>query len=230
MNFFDTYKARLLADGSSVADTFSNSTKHLINETFADSPTYSVITIEDRDVEVRVTDSNEIDEKQLLFRPDSTIHVGAYATIGENKWLILDFDSDRITPKSKIKKADRHLKWLDSKGNLIQEPCAIESVLYEDMRDGKFFFTPQGNLQVYTQYNSNTMNIIAEQRFIFGSSAYRASGIDDFSKVMDGKGYLILNLEKTEKLPKDNFIDNIADNSNVIRSESDTVSGGGDWL
>jgi hypothetical protein len=234
MSYFDTYKSRVKSDGNTPSDSFSNATKHLINESFMDSPTYSKIDIGGIDYDVRITDEEKIDEKKLLFRPDTSVEVGLYANISGNKWLILNFDSDRITPKSIIKKADRIIKWKDSNGILHQEPCVLESVFYEENRDGDYFYTPKGNIRIYTQYNESTKKILDQMRFVFGNNVYLVGTIDNFSYVYDDKGYIILYLEKTAKLPKDDFNLGIADNYEVYANNTDNSTGGGngggDWL
>lgn len=232
MSFSDAYRKRVSIDGSNHSDSFSNSTKILINDSFEDSPTFSRILIGDKEYDVRITDERKIDEKKLLFRPDTLdIQVGHYAVINDNKWLLLNFDPDRITPKSIIKKADRFLKWKDNNGNMIEEPCVVESVLYEEMRDGMYFFSPKGNLRIFLQYNQTTKHILNQMRFLFGTDAYSVGGIDNFSNVYNDKGYMIINLEKSKILPKDDFVTGIADNYEVYANNNPQGNNsGGGWL
>lgn len=232
MSLLDAYRKRVSIDGSSHSEAFSNSTRTLINDSFEDSPTFSKIMIGKDQYDVRITDERKIDEKKLLFRPDTdTIQIGEYAIISDNKWLLLNFDPDRITPKSIIKKADRTLRWKDNLGNILEEPCVIESVLYEEMRDGIYFYSPKGNLKIFTQYNQNTKKILNQMRFLFGTDAYSIGGIDNFSNVYDDKGYLVINLEKSKILPKDDFTTGIADNYEVYANNNPQGSNtGGGWL
>lgn len=229
MDYFEIYKARLHVDGGTQTDSFTNASKQLIHDSFADSPSFMTIDIASIKYDARLVEGEKDNEKKLLYRPDTQINIGEYVTIGFDMWLTMDFENSKITPKSTIKIADRVLRWKDGK-NVIEEPCVLQTVQYEEMRDGKYFYTPKGNILIHTQYNANTIKLIDNQRFIFGSNVYKIGGIDDFTNVKDGKGYLSINLEKTDKLQGDNFVIGVADNSLVIKEDDPIVDSGGDWL
>lgn len=234
MDYFDLYKARVTNNGNSIAEAFTKSSKDLINHTFADSPTYANIDIGGNMYDVRITNEDKNDEKTLLLRPDVVIPLGLHAIINDEVWLVLEYDKNVTTPTCLIKKADRILKWQNTYGDVFTENCVIESVLYEEQRDGKYFFTPKGNMRVYVQLNEKTKNLYAEQRFIFGSSAYKIGGLDDFAHVYDGNGYISINLEKTVKNINDDFIEGIAWNDETLIPDVDDPendgNGGGGWL
>lgn len=234
MNYFDIYKKRVTSNGSTIAESYTNSSKDLINHTFEDSPTYAHIDIGGDMYDVRITNEDKDDEKTLLFRPDVEIPLGLYATINNDKWLILEYDKNVTTPTSLIKKANRTLKWSNTYGDIFSEPCVIESVLYEEQRDGKYFFSPKGNMRVYTQLNEFTKTLYTEQRFIFGSSIYKIGGLDNFTYVFNNVGYITLNLEKTVKNVHDDFELGIAWNDVTLIPDADNSeqggNGGGGWL
>lgn len=230
MSYFDTYKKKLGISGNTQSEAYVKSTHQLINDSFADSPTYKKIYIGSNIYDVRIVEGEKKDEKKLLFRPDTIVTKGEYAVVDTDRWLLLSFDNNSITPKSVIKIADRTLKWKDANGIVIEEPCVLESTQYEEMRDGVYFFTPKGNIIVHTQLNNRTESLIENQRFIFGSSVFKIGGIDDFANVYLDKGYLTIYLEKTEKLQGDNFVTGVADNSSIIISTTAPTNGGGDWL
>jgi hypothetical protein len=133
-----------------------------------------------------------------------------------------------MIPKSEIKKSDNILKWKDFNNTEFAIPCSVESVFYEEMRDGQYFYTPRGNVQVLVQLNNETKTIFVGQRFLFGSSAYEVGGVDDLTNVENDKGFLTFFLERTEKLTDDDFINGIASNS--YNTDDDGSNDGGGWL
>lgn len=228
MSYFEKYKKRVRSYGNSTSESFEIATKEIVNNSFEDSPTYREVTIGNETFGIRLVNEDKIDEKSILFRPNTdNVSIGSYVKIGDIDWLIVEFDKDRMTPKSLIKKADKTIRWKKEDGSIVEEPCVLESVFYEEVRDGKYFFSPKGNIRIYTQFNDNTSKIISEYRFIFGSSVYKVGGVDDFSNIENGVGFLVINLEKTEKSTADDFVNGVADNSSTITQES---GNGGGWL
>lgn len=235
MTYFEHYKKRVIADGNNLAESYTNSSKELVNYSFADSPTFAVIDIGGDMYDVRITSGKTSNDKRLLLRPDVKVDIGTYATIDNEKWLVMDYSKNVTTPVASVSKAEEVLSWMDTDGTtVLKENCVLQSALYEDQRDGKYFYTPKGNVNVYVALNDTTKKIYVEQRFIFGNSVFKVSDIDDYQHVENNVGYLFLHLEKTEKHAKDNFVDKIAYNDSRsvadVLDKDDDGNGGGGWL
>jgi hypothetical protein len=76
MGYLDAYRARLSSEGATLKDVYENTTKDLINDSFADAPNYSRIPIGTDEYDVRIVSTDKPHEKKLLLRPDTEVDIG----------------------------------------------------------------------------------------------------------------------------------------------------------
>lgn len=233
-DYLDKYKRRMEANGSTQAKSYHNSTVHMINNSFTDSPTYKELDIgydiaSYETTGVRVLSETNSDERKLLFRPNVVKIKGEKVVFDGNDWMIIDFSHNDTTPKALIKRLDYSLKWKDEWGAIREEKCYLRSFTLETLKESEYFASNENNAKIMIQYNSRTKDIKINQRFVLGSNVYKVIGIDDFSNISNSKGFITMSLEMTEKSDKDNIANSVADNSHLVDMNDDT-SGGGDWL
>ena len=229
------YKNRLGAFGSKESDSFKNVTKNFINNTFSNSPSYTTAIFDDAGldnqsnpipIDVRLISEKESDIKKLLFKPQVTKKPGNIAQIGSDYWILLDFDVrlNDIYPEAIVGKSNEILKWidkdLDGNNNQVTRTYRCFVTTRRELRDfdieeKRYINLPNGQINVFVQYNANTSELIEGQRFILGSKVYKIIGIDDITKVIGSVGLLQFLMEIDIIRAEDNFSTQIAYNGVV---------------
>ncbi|WP_406590355.1 hypothetical protein [Bacillus atrophaeus] len=103
MSYFETYKKRLLAYGSTPDEVIINNTKDTINKSFDFSLFSEKIPIDGILTDVIINQGKTSDDKTLLFRPDYESHRGAIAEINKSFFLFTEFDTNKLYPVAKTK-------------------------------------------------------------------------------------------------------------------------------
>jgi hypothetical protein len=227
MNYFDKYSRRVSAYGGNESETFVELTKNLINQDFADAPSYRVAIMNNEEIEVRFLDGKDSQNKFLLFRPDFSCYRGDIIAVDGENWLIWDFQNETITPKASARLCNMILKW---ENNTI--PCVVTTSVFGIDESKQNYIAPTGQINAYVQYNEMTKVVEEDYRFIFGNKVYKVIGVDDIEYVRNGKGYMNIILEITTKNDKDDFNNGVADNSQFYQdtqSNDTTINNWGRW-
>lgn len=229
MTYLDDYKKRLEANGSTVGESFANYTKDLINKTFADSPFYQVVPINNVNTGVRVLSTKFSHVKNLLFKPEVVLNKGSYVGLDGATWLMIDFSNDGIYSKSVVQRCNDVLKWKNSSGTIKEYKCvatdsAISNTSFDLENQQQVSVTlPIGELNVFVQLNNDTSTITEKQRFIIGNRPYKVVGINNVNDVFNGVGMLKISMKLDTIATGDDFTNDIAVNTSI----SSAPSGGG---
>lgn len=116
------------------------------------------------------------------------------------------------------------LNWLDQWGNVITEPCVLDS--YETM-DADNMTNPsipvtlkKGDKKVFVQNNINTMSINDNARFIIGGQAWRVFGVDRTQRQetlnKDSVYTMQFNISKDEPVATDDMENEIANGKSIV--------------
>jgi hypothetical protein len=231
ISYIDDYKARINRTGGNIAGSLQLNVTNFINNSFKDSPFYMSIPIDGTMTDVRIVsdDDKDPDKKTLLFRPQTVKNRGSIAVIDGYNWMIMDFFDNPMFPKASIYRCNEVLKWKDKSGNIHQYPCIVKILSDReiDLKSDKMFEMPYNKFVVNVQYNQDSINIILAQRFIFKQSTYKVVGKDDSTKVINGNGYISFVLEQTPSNPKDDFVNQIADNTSIYNGGNPTSNNQG---
>lgn len=216
MTYFDNYKKRLGSSGNTESDAIKNASADFINNSFADSPTYKIVKIEDVDTEARVITGKDSSNMNLLLKPYKSIAIGSNVVIDGNNWIALDVIEKILYPKALIRRCNESLKWLDESESLIEVPCSVTTLKYNATNDAIYSLeVADGNIFIYAQWNDNTRKIKHSQRFVIGSQVYEIVGIDDLRLVIDNIGVVEFSARLSNKVANDNLTDGLADNSTL---------------
>ncbi|WJJ55270.1 hypothetical protein QB910_000026 [Dabrowskivirus KKP3916] len=232
MGDFDLYRARMNVDGSDMSSSYLNETSNFLNQTFADSPSFTQIQVEGVVTDARIIRNPENPHaKRVLFRPNTVVYEGQYVTYNNDTWLIQHFQPHPVFPKGDILQCNESLRWIDAAGVSHIVPCVFISLhrmvtVTQDTQMETFKF----QMRVLVKYTDETQSIQVSQRFILGNQAYIVAGIDSVSEIYDGHGTLDISIETTDWLSSDDKVNGIADNSRLWTQNTGVQNGGGSSL
>lgn len=243
MSYFDDYKSRLRRNGNNVGEVYKSNTVAFINATFHASPTFRVLGVKSTQfptitqIDARVIKVDRLGIiREVNFRPNQSLDIGAYVTFDGDTWIIFDKYGDSGSGvKVLVQQCNNTLKWKDKNGNVIEIDCvASASYLGSKSKQGKNNIDwnklevnlPLGQLFVFVEANPFTKQVKLNQRFILGNNVYQVVGIDDVTSVnKNGFGIIQLTVEITTRQDADDFTNRIAYNQYKV----DGGTGGGFW-
>lgn len=209
-----TYTYKFIPAGdpiqTSPKETFTTGFQQMLDDKFYEAQDWYTITEETshasgvyQNVDVRIngvinpttTDNVEDDFKKLLFKDiDHSVDLGRLYQFSNNYWITINVDKiNTLAQTVVIKRCNNTLRWIDElTGAYYQVPCSLGYLINEN-RDyataGSAVVTPSGLLQCIVQYNSKTIKIRPNQRFLFGSdgqwTAFKVEGggINNFNNL-----------------------------------------------
>jgi hypothetical protein len=152
------------------------------------------------------------DMLKILDEVDS-FKVGSIVEFQNKNWIVLATDANNpIYLLGIMRCCSADLKW----DNFVH-PCIVATKNLT-VNYSQYVLLPEGTINVTAQLNDETKTIKLNQRFIFGSSAFYVTGIDDFTI----PELLQLTLKVTLIDDNDNLVEDIANNSPPNK--------GGKWL
>ncbi len=215
-------------------DIFSDSTSYReVYKNYDYTTTYGVRIVEDTSAYRK-----EVVGKKLLMPPDGGISPGDYIHIKDESdtWLVTGYDDLYGERKTAFiqKCGSSKIKWYDANNKLQEWDCMVG---VPNSRGGgfvtdRYMVTSTGYLPIVVQSNLHTRKITKNQRFIFGTSVYAVTFIDDFS---GSKGNNLIKFELTfdDVMDEDDFDAGIAYNSwankeysiNILNNDIDGIVG-----
>lgn len=162
------------------------------------------------------------DYRVFIFKDfDHAKGLGYRYQFNNNIWLCTNSDLYKyVTASTTVRRCNNVLKFRDSYGAIKTEPCIIDyeysgtSPLYDNAIN-----IPSGNLVVVAQYNQNTKDIKINDRFLFGTQAYKVKSIKDFQRnaTFDNNTTPLVyyTLYKDSESVYDDFVNGIASSSVV---------------
>lgn len=97
-------------------------------------------------------------------------------------WITTNTDNYHYNTQSAIvRRCNNTLNFIDSNGNVVNEPCIIGySLKYANIYYNTLIEVPQGTIVVTAQNNANTSWIKINDRFIFGTQVFKVKTIKDY--------------------------------------------------
>ena len=216
MGKYDFWRNRSNAYGNSIAESMKNNTIDAINNTFADSPFYKELMINNILTPCRVESTDKSFKKKLLFLSNNINEIGNLLTLDNDTWMIIDYQNNGVMPVGLIHKCNHLLKWKDTDDNLQQHYCIItnETKIVDGTKEDKFIILPFGKFNIILPINIHVNNIMRDNRFIFNNSAWKIVFIDKKSS----DGLILITVEEDEIKSTDDMVSEIADNNQYVYS------------
>lgn len=219
MSYFDDFKTLSTMYGDNSSEQRLSAMQFAFDQYFEQSPNKVTATI-DATSEVVIIQhmkygENFNDEKLLIALNDTVCKIGSKIVWGGDDWIVINYENRAITTHKafKIGKVNNYLKWVNSAGITITEPCIVmESGLgFQD--SARQVSETDSRRKVVVQYNSNTAQIKENYRFVLGKTqVYAITDIDDFTNEDE---LITFRMEKTQSMDADDFVNKIAYNGDI---------------
>lgn len=210
MTYFDKYRARLTAEGSSEQEAYIKVSTDVITSSFKNSPHYTQVTVDGTTLDAIKQLDKDSKVKSLVFLPATTVSIGSTVTIGSETWLIMDFDANPLYPKAKINRCNQSVKWT-SGGSTLEYPCVMTAEILDDDRDAKMVL-PKSEFMIYVGYNGDTVALKENVRLVMGSRAYEVIAYDNITHVINNSGVLSLRVRADLTRDTDDLDEQVAEN------------------
>ena len=181
------YNARQTAYLEQTKDYEISSMKEQIKYEFKSNPSYFQIVYNNVNRDVHIVDNNKsftkkVGEKKLLGYPNDAYAQGDYLTLLNKIWIILSRDEEsQIQEKCYISVCNSDIV-LNENGVYKVYPSLVESSsLSIGIDENNPFDVGDDIIRVRVKKDNNTINVVENQRFIFGNKrCYKVTKIDDF--------------------------------------------------
>lgn len=249
MSFYDSI---LLTRSSTPANTWKDNLQASINYSFENSSSFNTIEEETTfgtqsysGINVRVvhivnssTGAKVGDDwKEIIFQNmEHPKGMGFRYSFDENIWLTVNADLYKyVTASTVIRRCNNTWKYVDTNGEIIEEPCVIDYVFTSTNFDyDEAVITPKGDLFVALQANSASKKIKINDRVVFDGQAFKVTAINTFGrlKTFDSSSTAILyfDITKDAVANDDDLINNIANTTRyssvveIVGSDIVTIS------
>ena len=202
---------------------------------------YPFASFEFREVEVRMihaldksTRQKQGDDfRELIFQDiDYTVNLGAYYKFSNAYWLAINLDElNRTTKNIIVRRCNNVLKWKDYDGTIYEYPCVLEyDATAASPRVDNNIITPNNRVRVIVQANNDTLSLVVNKRFLFFFFPFKIIGYNNYmiDEINGKQSILYIQTQLDEISPYDDFINNIAYNTNVeneIEQPSEPLNG-----
>lgn len=211
MEHFEKYKRRLERKGSNYVDAMISNSKKVAKEKFHTSPSFSIVALNDVEIESIVTNKSDSVDKEILFLPDQDVYQGDVIHYKDNDYLILGFFENDVYPKAEMRICNATFPIISDKTRVLigydeyqrpvynyvtntnQVPCIIES-RYSFTRSNQQITLPDNRIEIMIKYvDSESLKLDSE--FEMRDGIYKIKNID-YSKVVNDTGILIVSAER----------------------------------
>jgi hypothetical protein len=187
---YDLYKNRISAYGDTIREGRISAITNLIKSTFADSPSYFEVLIndnEDKTGVLIVDDSTTINQanqnnKIIIMQPEDILNAGHMIKYQNKDWLCVASELfNDIYYKGKITKCNNVLT-LNQSGILYQVPCCVESAvrLYQlGVEESKYVTEPSTTVVVRVANNETTQLIKRNDKYKLSTQTYEVIDKND---------------------------------------------------
>ena len=211
MSYIDLYRRK---SGGAIKDSHYTTNVNFVNNTFVDSLSHLIVTIEDIRHDARFiikreyNASSKYEAEMLLFRPNTKVYRGQIAEFRDNKWLIFYVDDRELLPKGYIRMCNKTLKF--ENGN--QYPCVVDTNIrdYQLIKDLTNVNLMADAMKVMVTSNEDTWKIRETDRFVFDGLAWEVQGVDKTVYTINQEGVIEfairqvpLNEEEKSEIEKD---------------------------
>jgi hypothetical protein len=197
-------------------------TKQAFVKMFIGNPNYKVITINGEQYETLYSQGKSSEEKSLLFAPNTKIDIGSVVPLNGNSYMVMDFQGEGINEiypsatlklcnstypingsRTKVLKTDSNGKavlnkfndpvYIYTDGATTNTPCIVASTIIA-ADENKQLPLPEGQLTVTLSYRDD---VKVNDTFSMYNNNYKIRGID-YTKVINGKGIMVLSVEQVQ--------------------------------
>ena len=175
------------------------------------------------------------DFKDLKFFNVFSRHImGERYYFDNSVWITTNTDNYHYNTQSAIvRRCNNTLNFIDSEGNIVQEPCIIGySLKYANIYYNTLIEVPQGTIVVTAQNNQNTSWIKINDRFIFGTQVFKVKTVKDYlrSDTYENTSVPLIEFEMFVDAisPDDNFdimVANMGKYSGIYPKQPDPLNG-----
>lgn len=231
MNGLEKLRLRMHADGNSLKQDKINTSIRYINDTFQDDPTYQTDGIQ-------IIDGNMIYPRIWNYKKDDnlspTVEIQTRITEEFKRGQLLRFNDEHwLCLKSlcfhgmywtgKLKQCTHLLYYQNVKTRAIESSWAVlERPYSKTLNNGQVITTSEMEFKAMLPFNESTKKINLDRRLLTGTeydsfgneigSVYKITGRNGSSQVINGEGFLVLNMEQVQfNKDKDNLELMIAD-------------------
>lgn len=221
MSWFDELKARMNVSGKSLSEELMKNTQYIMDETFAEPPTFKLVKHNNIDIPTRVVgvsskngwSKKDDDYRKVIFQDRSyNCKIGEYLQFDDEQWIAID-RKNIVGSSVTAEKCNNILTFLNSTQTPTTIPCIISNLtLYSDgLSVDRVSTMPDGKRSVVVSDNVDTSKFKIGQRFIFNhsdTSIFSISLIDNFTT----PGLITLTMIQEQKQDGDDLVNNLAEN------------------
>lgn len=168
---WDVYDARITAKGGTKRESAILREKRRIRDHIVDNPSYQECIVDGIERVCSIINSDNFNEKTIISMPDEDLRHGALVEWMDNKWLIIDRDSNRtMYTKCTMKQCNYFLQWVDPDGKVCGQWAIISDgtkYLTGELEDRDFIATRgDTRLSVVVSRTEDTLRLDRTTRFI----------------------------------------------------------------
>lgn len=127
MDPWTTYTARLDSGGDESHTTSLDHNRSAIQRRIKANLSYKQAFIGDKEIYLAVTDSDELNTKNVYSMPGEDLPHGAVIRWADSMWLITERDAHReLYTKGVMKQCNYILKWINTDGDVVSRWCIVE--------------------------------------------------------------------------------------------------------
>lgn len=171
MNYWDTYCARNTIDGVTARDRARNNLSARLTRQIPSNLSYHNVDIDGEERNIVILNSDNLNQKTLCSLPGEDIRHGALVEWMDHRWIVTERDANtEIYTKCIMLMCNYLLKWINSKGEIVERWCIVEDgtrYLTGEYSDA-FFVATRGDsrIAVTIQKDEETVNLGRDARFI----------------------------------------------------------------
>lgn len=216
MSYLNTYKKRIMLNGSTELETITNDSKDFINSEFKNDPSYKLAILkkndfEEHEVDIRVVNvDNFTSKKRIYLRPDFKINKGDYIVYDSKTVLVEEIEENLLSPYAKVTICNQTL---NCKGQLNPIPCVVDYTVHgTGVKDNGYFIEYDSRLKILVQKNKETDRYYVGMRFIFNNKfSYEITKLDNITS----NEIYMMELILSPLSPLDDLENNIAHNEKL---------------
>lgn len=128
LSVWESYRARMEVHGSSRRQRALNHTQNYYSLKLPASLSYHHVLIDGNEQDVAILNQKEdLTIKKICSLPGESLIHGGIVDFAGSKWLITELDAnDEVYANGIMRRCNYVLKWLNSKGEIIEKWCVVE--------------------------------------------------------------------------------------------------------
>jgi hypothetical protein len=164
---WDLYNKRLNINGSSERERNLNCLQRTILSKLPNSLSCKTVVINGIEQSIEIVKTN-IDYKKVIHSlPNKGFNCGDYVLHSENTYLITEIDADdEVYTSGKMQLCNYILKWQNSTGTILSYPCIASTSSTAGISEGKIITVGDAIYTIKLPFDSNTLLINIDDRFI----------------------------------------------------------------